>query len=429
MVTVDRKSIASSLLGHLIERYDVALYGCLATVMSIHYFPTGNKDVAMLASFGTFAAGYFMRPLGGILFGSYGDRYGRKKAFLLSVGLTIIPTTIMGLLPTYAEIGIAASVIIFACRLAQGLCVGGEFGGVGVYIGEHVPANRVGFSASFVCAFGILGAVFGTALGSFCIAWFMPAWGWRLPFLIGALATLGAYFIRRRMQETPVFKQIEQSKTQCHSPLRTVLKQDPWNILCALGVGGCGHSLLYVSTLYLNDVYINKIGLTLHESLMVNTLIFLYWVLLSPVMGYISDRFDLQNFMQKTSLCILFLVFPLFFMLDKATTFYGTLIFQVLFSTLGVAFVAPISGLFTRLFPPKYRYTGVAFGITLGQAILGGTTPLICIYLAKSWGSLVAPGVYIFITTVIGFLSVTFLRRYDDAVMSFQQDTENRCFA
>ena len=124
MVTVDKKSIASSLLGHLIERYDVALYGCLATVMSLHYFPTGNKDVAMLASFGTFAAGYFMRPLGGILFGSYGDRYGRKKAFLLSVGLTIIPTTVMGLLPTYAEIGICVCHYFYLSSSPRFMCWG-----------------------------------------------------------------------------------------------------------------------------------------------------------------------------------------------------------------------------------------------------------------------------------------------------------------
>lgn len=403
-----KKSVVGALIGHVLERYDVALYGYFSTILAPIFFPnTGDRGIiAILSSLGAFSAGYLMRPLGGIIFGHLGDRLGRKTAFTWSILLVVIPTFTIGVLPSYQEIGILAPIILIVCRLVQGLCNGGEFSGAGIFIGEHVPENRVGFAGSFVCATGILGAAIGTFLGMIVTLPDMPEWGWRLPFIVGSLLTLISWKIRKSMIETPPFEKIYKQGATEKYPLFQVLKNWKINVFCALIIGGFGHVLLYTTTIYINVIYTTILKTPPSKIMLINTGILLWWVLLSPLMGLLADRFGIKKFMLTAALASMILAYPLFWYLNQNISLYKVVTFQILFTITAVGFVAPISSLFTSFFPIKDRYSGVAFSVTLGQAILGGTTPLIATSLVEISGDPKAPS---FFVIGCGLLAVTAL--------------------
>lgn len=410
-MTMHKKSVVGALIGHVLERYDVALYGYFSTILAPIFFPSsGNSNVAVMSSLGAFAAGYLMRPLGGILFGHLGDRYGRKKAFTLSIILVIIPTFIIGILPSYQQIGLAAPIILVLCRLIQGLCNGGEFSGAGIFIGEHIPKKHSGFGGSLVCAMGILGAALGTAFGVLVTFPGMPEWGWRLPFIIGSIFTLISWRIRRSMIETPPFQEIYNQGETRKYPLISIFRHWKKNILCALIVGGFGHVLLYTSTIYMSVIYTVNLKMTPFNIMLINTCVLLWWVLLSPLMGLLSDKVGVTKFMLGASLTAIIFVYPLFSYLNTDLSMYKIIFFQILFIAIGVSFVAPISSLFTEFFPIKERYSGVAFSITLGQALLGGTTPLIGTALTKTFNDPCAPAYFIILTGLLASMALVKLR-------------------
>lgn len=405
-----KKSVVAALIGHILERYDVALYGYFSTLLTPVFFPYFGVggSVSIMASFGAFAAGYFMRPLGGILFGHLGDRYGRKKSFTLSICLVVIPTFTIGVLPSYQSIGVLAPIILILCRLIQGLCNGGEFGGAGIFVGEHVPARRSGLGGSLVCACGIFGAVVGTTFGMIVTLPGIPSWGWRIPFILGSVMTLIAWRIRRTMIDPPSFQKILDENSVRRYPLLQVLKNHKTNMLCALTIGGFGHALLYTATIYMNVVYTVNLKLNSFMVMFINTMILLWWVFLSPLVGLLADRFKIINVMLAASVAAVSFSCPLFWYLNQEISLYRVFIFQLIFSSIGVCFVAPISSLFTSFFPIKERYSGVAFSVTLGQALLGGTTPLIATFLAKILNDPIAPAYFVILC---GFFAIIALAR------------------
>ncbi|MBY0292328.1 MAG: MFS transporter [Alphaproteobacteria bacterium] len=403
---VNKKSIVAALIGHVLERYDVALYGYFSAMLAPIFFSTENASAALIASLGAFAAGYLMRPLGGIIFGYFGDRYGRKKAFTWSIVLVIIPTFIIGVLPSYAQIGIAAPIILITCRLMQGLCNGGEFSGAGIFVGEHTPTNRVGFTGSMICATGLLGAAFGTLFGAIVTLPMIPSWGWRIPFLVGSCLTFISYFIRRRMIETPVFQEVLEKECTLKNPLKEVFRNYKFNILNTIAIGGCGHILVYMPTIYMNVVYTTILKTPNFQILIINTGILGLWVILSPIMGYLADKVGIRQFMSGAAMIAILIAYPLFSFLEANLNLEGVIIFQLILTVIGSAFVAPISGLFVSLFPVRERYSGVAFSITLGQALFGGTTPLISTFLTNITGDFKAPAFFMMFGGTMGCLAV-----------------------
>jgi MHS family proline/betaine transporter-like MFS transporter len=402
----NKRSVIAALIGHVLERYDVALYGYFSAMLAPIFFASTDASTALLASLGAFAAGYLMRPLGGIIFGYFGDRYGRKQAFTWSIFLVIIPTFLIGVLPSYDQIGIAAPVILITCRLMQGLCNGGEFSGAGIFVGEHMPKNRVGFSGGMICATGIFGAVIGTFLGAVVTLPAIPSWGWRIPFLVGSCLTLVSYFIRRNMVETPVFEEVLRKGETLKNPLKDVFKNYKFNMLNTIAIGGCGHILLYMSSIYMNVVYTTYLKLPNFQILAINTCVLGVWVILSPVMGYFSDRVGIRRFMAAAATLAAFSAYPLFAFLEQNLTIEGVIIFQLFLTVIGSAFVAPISGLFVSLFPVRERYSGVAFSITLGQALFGGTTPLISTFLTNVTGDFKAPAYFMMFGAIMGCVAI-----------------------
>src|ERR1700720_4460049 len=242
--TLTRVIVAAS-LGNALEWFDFLVYGYFAITISKVFFPSGNETASLLLTLGTFGASYLVRPLGAIVIGAYTDRAGRKAGLTLSILLMVIGTTMTAVMPGYATIGLAAPVLILVARLLQGFSVGGEFGSPGTFLAEQT-AGRKGFVASWQWAStgitGLLASGFGIALTSILSPEQLADWGWRVPFLFGILVGPAGLYIRRRLDETPEYVEIEPTRT----PVRDVVRENPLEVLLAMGISAISNSSAYI---------------------------------------------------------------------------------------------------------------------------------------------------------------------------------------
>lgn len=373
-----------ALMGHCLEVYDSTLYGFFAATLSNLFFPSHDPHISMIATFSAFAAGFVMRPLGGLIFGYLGDVYGRKKTLVISMVLTLFPTLLMGVLPTFEKIGLMAALLVVMSRLLQGICVGGEYSGAAIFMVEHAPSDHQGLMGSIVSTFGFLGAVLATLMGSFCLSELPKEWGWRIPFLLGAVIGLIGYILRKRAQETPVFEALLQKKKILKNPLKEALKDQKINMLCCCVIGGSCLVPLYIGVVYLNSFTINTLGISASQSLKTNTLIIVFWMVLLPFFGWLSDVMGRIRLLSYGAVSLFCISLPVFVLIGYDPTYTKVILAQLLLAFFGAAYLAPTNAFVTTLFPVTKRYSAMAFSYNLGQAILGGTTPLFMTVFAGS---------------------------------------------
>ncbi|MBL0942093.1 MAG: MFS transporter [Alphaproteobacteria bacterium] len=400
------KAIFAATIGNALEYYDVMLYGFFAVKLAPLFFPTENPKISIMASLVTFAAGFLMRPLGGVFFGHIGDKFGRRYALAFAIVLVTVPTFIIGILPTYEVIGMAAPFILLLCRLLQALCVGGEYSGAAVFVIEHSEGKQSAFISGILCSSGIAGGVLGTLIGYICTLSFMPEWGWRIPFLIGSFIGLIGYYIRTRVAESPAFEATRKLKKLDKYPLLEILKTQKRNLLCTIGVGGTSLITFYIVSVYMNVLLFTKLNLALSEIMLVNLGVNLTWTLLLPVMGWLADKVGKEKVMSSSCIALFLISYPMFKLLDVEFSLQNIMVFQLVLSIIGAAYTAPNSALLTTFFPVKERHSGMGLGYALGGAVLGGTTPLIATCLVHLTGLTTSPAFYLMISGVIGFLSI-----------------------
>ena len=403
------KAILAAMTGNALEYYDVMLYGFFATMLAPLFFPSDNQTVSYVSSLGTFAAGFVMRPIGGIVFGHLGDKFGRRYALVLSIFLVTIPTLSIGLLPTYAEIGIAAPIILVMCRLLQGLCVGGEYSGASIFVFEYSKKGKECFAGSFLTASGSFGGVLGTFCGFLCTLSFMPFWGWRIPFIIGSIMGILGYYIRTQVNESPEFEKAKDEKIE-KVPLWGVLAKRKINLLCTVGIGATSLIPLYLATIYMGFLMGTKLHLATSEIMLINTALTAFIVFSMPLSGRLADKIGKENQMKKTAWLSFFLAYPLFFFLDGNFSLTTLIIVQYVIAALNVAFVPPIMPLLSSYFPVHERYSGIGFGYALGGALLGGTTPLIIASLNAWHESPYIPAYFLMFSSVLALVSLKFGR-------------------
>ncbi|SNT10993.1 MFS transporter [Rhodococcoides kyotonense] len=392
--TTSRRAAVAAFSGSAIEYYDLVAYGTAAAlVFGNLFFRDVSTHVALLLSFATFAAGYVARPLGGLLFGYVGDKYGRRTAVLLTISVMGVATVCIGLLPTYDTIGAFAPILLVVLRVLQGLAVGGELGGAVLISVEHAPRNKRGFYGSFSTAGAQAGTVLATIV--FAIVALMPdeafnSWGWRLPFLLSAVIVLVGMLIRRGLDETPDFKQSQRdraSTTVEHNPIRDALSQHPMTILGITFIMAGMMSIWYVITVYSLSYAVNHSEIPRTSMLWVISAATLVVVLMNPVWGSLSDRISRSRLIVFGLLSEATLLFVYFAMLDVGNL---TLIFVSLVLVAGFGH-AVVNGIFPAFvvesLPPAVRYTAGSFGMQLA-ALLAGFAPLVATALEPTAGGI-----------------------------------------
>lgn len=409
-----RKVIISGIIGNALEWYDFALYGHFVAIISRLYFPHSDAFVSLLVAFGAFAAGFFMRPLGAVLFGYIGDRFGRQAALSLSILLMAIPTASIGLLPTYAQIGIAAPILLTVIRLLQGLSLGGEFSGSIAFVVEHAPENRRGLAGSSAMFSMNIGILMGSAVAAL-FSHLLPqeafeTWGWRIPFLMGFLIGMVGLYIRHSLHESPVYLEAKKNKALSEAPTREVFKSYLPQLLTGIGVYLTVTIPFYTFVVFMNNYMSNIIGHSVRNSLIINTISMIVMTILVPVGGHLSDKYGRKIVMQTAALGFILLSYPSFKLL-AADGFILPLIGQTIFAILVAFYMSPVPALLVELFPTRVRFTGVALSYNTSAAIFGGTAPIVSTFIIKHTGINESVAAYTILAAFVSML--TLIKLYD----------------
>jgi MHS family proline/betaine transporter-like MFS transporter len=420
-----KKLIFAAMIGNALEYYDFTLYGFFAAYLSPLYFPSDNHTTSLITSFGAFAAGFFMRPVGSLIFGHLGDKHGRKKALFFSVFLITLPTLIIGILPTYSQIGVLAPLMIVICRLAQGICTAGEYTGATVLISEYTERNQPGFACSLLPASSLMGAIIGTGLGALFLMEGMPSWAWRIPFVMGFIFGLFGLYLRSGLKESPLFTHLEKKKLTVGLPILDVLKYQKRNFLCTMGMGATSLASFYMISVYVFTLTA-QLKLPPSYGMLLNIFPLFCWITFLPIIGYFSDKVGLRKMMNYGAVALIVLSVPVFSFVSQEISVGKILFAQVVLSLCGALFVAPMGAfLATKLFPVSSRYSGIALGISCGEALFGGTAPLIATALVVLTGATTAPGFYLMFCSVIGWLALRYSKPISSSVQKKDGEKES----
>jgi MHS family proline/betaine transporter-like MFS transporter len=378
-----RRVVTAGVIGNVLEWYDFAVYGFFAPILAAKFFPSADPRVSLLAAFGAFAVGFLMRPVGAAVFGHIGDRYGRARALLFSVAMMAVPTVLMGLLPTYETIGIAASVLIVVLRMCQGIAVGGEFTASIVFLAENAPARRRGFFASF----SMFGATFGTMLGSAVgglltramSAEALASWGWRVAFVSGIAVAVVGIIIRRGMFESP-------GKAAVASPLAVAFREHRWQMLRVLGLNMASAATYYTLFVYAATWVSQTTKIERATALDITTVTILTFLVVLPIAAWVSDRFGRKLMLVIGMTACLLLAYPLLTLMHAGVT-VTTAAAQMTFGALLALQMSSIPAAMTEMFPHGVRVSAVSVGYGLAYALFGGTAPAVAVWLIGRTGS------------------------------------------
>ncbi len=407
-------------IGNAIEFYDFIVYAYLAHYFAKHFFPTDDPVTGLLASYGGFAAGMLMRPIGGILIGTIGDKIGRKMALQISVLMISLPTLIIGFLPTYDAIGIWAPILLLLMRLIQGLSVGGEYSAAIVFLVERAPAKDRGFAGSF----SPLGAMFGLLLGSLvafvCTASLgetvMNEWGWRVPFIASILLTLIGLIVRRSIAPDSISK--DQASA---SPVLDAFKIY-WRQMLAIGLANAATGAVsFVGFMYVVPWIVKEAGVSNTLAFIVNLVSLALCCVVTVLGGLLADRIGrVRTVILGASISLLF-AWPIF-LLFKSGALPLMLLGSVLLATGHGLFSGPFCACMASIVPPKVRVTVIAFGYSLSVGVIGGLAPMLTEYLVSKLHIDMAPALVIMCAAAISVLALVFHPLWKNNDESFPED-------
>ena len=402
------KVIAAGAIGNILEWFDFAVYGYFAVFIGKTFFPQSDPVAQVIGAFGIFAIGYLARPLGGILIGHIGDRHGRKFAMTLSVGAMAVPTFLIGILPGYDAIGIAAPILLTVLRTVQGLSLGGEYTTSMIFMVEHAPPHRRNLAGATAVSGAIIGILLGSATGAM-LAGLMPkdmlaSWGWRLPFLFGLVIGLMGLILRRHLPDG-------ERNTDAQAPLMQVLQKYPWPVvqvaaLCLINAVGFQIVFVYlVSWLQLVDNIAPATALEVNTASMTLFLVFTF------VAGALADRIGNLPVMAVSAAGLVILAVPLFHILATPDPMI-IMIAQMIFGVLLGLYIGAQPGLIVLHSPKPVRCTALAIGYNLTLGIVGGLSPLTAQWLVDRLEDTAAPGYMIAILAAISLVGLyPFYRR------------------
>jgi MFS family permease len=403
----DRRTLFLASLGGALEFYDFIIFVFFATTIGALFFPPDIPDwLRQLQTLGIFAAGYLARPIGGVLMAHFGDRIGRKQMFMLSVLLMAVPTLLIGALPTYASIGLAAPVLLLALRIVQGAAVGGEVPGAWVFVSEHVPERRVGLACGTLSA----GLTVGILLGSLVAGAVHSMWTkeqvlegyWRVPFILGGLFGLLALWLRQYLHETPVFKELQQRRALVSGlPIRHVLAGHRATVVRSMVLSWFLTAGIVIVILMTPTLAQTAGGIPAAKALHANSWATLGFAISCVLYGWAADRFGIRKVLVAGAALMSLSALLLFYVMTGASEHF-TAVYIVAGTCVGVVGIVPVLPL--RSFPAAIRYSGLSFSYNVAYALSGGLTPLIVTLWMRSNPH--APAYYIGVVSVLAALAV-----------------------
>jgi MFS transporter, MHS family, shikimate and dehydroshikimate transport protein len=425
-----RKVALAAMAGSAIEWYDFFIYlTAAALVFGPLFFPGTSEVAGVLASFSTAAVGFIARPIGGILFGHFGDSLGRKPTLVIALLTMGTATTLVGLLPTYATIGVAAPVLLFVLRFLQGLAVGGQWGGSVLLATEYAPEDRRGFYGSFAQAgvpvglllgntvFLVLSEVFGESA--------FAAWAWRIPFLLSVILIAVALYIQLRLEDTPVFRQLEErqregEEAESRSPVLEVLRQHPKQVLLAGGAFFVVNGGFYVLITGMLDYGTRTLGISQNAMLAAVLISAVVEGIAIVAMSALSDRVGRRPVFMSGAVLLGVWAFPLFWLVNTKSFLLIVISLCIAQFFLGMMY-GPQAALFSEMFSARVRYSGASIGYQGASVFAGGLAPIIMVWLLDKTGTSLSVSFYVFIMSALTFFSVYLITETYEGEMARDQ--------
>lgn len=412
----DRRTVAGGAIGTMMEYYDYYLYGLAsAAVFPAVFFPGQDPIMGMMASFASFAVGFLLRPIGGLLFGYVGDRFGRKRSLMITVVGMGICTAAMGLIPSTASIGIAAPILLVFFRMLQGLFVGGEMGPAATLVVEYAPTGRRGlFGALLITGAGVANLVSAGLMGVLAAGpeSFFMTWGWRIPFLFAAVLTIVAVVLRSKLEESDEFKAYKESAASKNlkrkNPLKEALRH-PKNTALGLFIG-LPQSIAGYVVLTFGLGYMVSQGTQAQVGFFGTMIVGILQIFMAPFWGHISDKVGRRRFYIGACIAFALLLYPAFTLFATEMAIMIWLGMIVGFVIPGVAMQSTLHTMLTEMFDVESRTTGVNIGYQFSNTLGGGFAPLICTALYAAYGNIWPVIIYAAVIAVVGIIATAYAR-------------------
>ncbi|MBO0872061.1 MAG: MFS transporter [Pseudonocardia sp.] len=399
--------IAAASIGNALEWYDISAYAVFATYISKAFFTNSDPAISLMLALGTFAVSFLIRPIGALVIGGYADRNGRKPALTLSLGLMVVGTLLICVMPTYAAIGVVAPIGILVARLIQGFAAGGEYGSATALMVEHLPHRR-GFAASWQftsqAMSTLLSGLIGTVLTNSLTAAQLNSWGFRIPFIFGLLVGPVGLYIRRHMPESAEAEEVIGS-AEPTTPVATLFATQKLLVLLAIGTLAVTTCVNYM-IVYIPTFSVQQLKLPASSSFVSLILSAVLLIMITPVVGHLSDRYGQLRIMIPSAVLVLVLIYPMFVLMVGVPTLAVLLVVVGLLAVLKGTYFGPMASVLAMLFPTGTRATGQALGYNIGVAIFGGFTPLVATWLIKTTSLSVAPSFWVIIAAVASLASL-----------------------
>ncbi|GAA4013548.1 glycine betaine/L-proline transporter ProP [Streptomyces marokkonensis] len=409
-----KRAVKAAALGNAMEWFDFGVYSYIAVTLGKVFFPSGNPTAQLLSTFGAFAAAFLVRPLGGMVFGPLGDRVGRQKVLAFTMIMMAAGTFAIGLIPSYATIGVWAPVLLLVARLVQGFSTGGEYAGASTFIAEYAPDKRRGFLGSWL-EFGTLaGYIGGAGLVTLMTALLsdgdLTSWGWRIPFLIaGPMGIVGLY-LRMRLEETPAFAaELEKAETsRPKAPLRDMITGQWRALLLCVGLVLVFNVTDYMLLSYMPSYLTSELEYDETHGLLVVLVVMALMMVVQPFAGALTDRIGRRPVIAAGCAGFLLLSVPALLLIREGSLLAVGLGMAAL-GLLLVCFTASMPSALPALFPTRVRYGSLSIGFNVSVSLFGGTTPLVVTALIGATGDLMMPAYYMMAAAVVGGVAVWFM--------------------
>ncbi|WP_354675042.1 MFS transporter [Cupriavidus alkaliphilus] len=406
-----RRAIVATVIGNGLEWFDFTVYSFFAVIIARLFFPTGNDLSSLLLAVATFGVGFFMRPVGGIVLGVYADRVGRKAALSLTILLMALGTTLIGIAPTYDQIGILAPLLIVVARLMQGFSAGGEMGGATAFLTEYAPARQRAYYSSWIQASIGVAVLLGAAVGTFVTTSLseeaLNSWGWRLPFLLGIVIGPVGYYIRHHLDETPAFRDTAE---RADSPLKEIFQAYPRETAASFSMVILWTVCTYVLLFYMPTYAVKVLKVPQADGFVAGMAGGCAIMVFAPLVGLLADRIGRRVLLSGSALLILVLAWPMFAYINHVPGLASLLVFQLVFGVLIATYTGPILAAFSELFPARVLSTGLSVAYNFAVTIFGGFASFIITWLIATTGSSMAPAIYVMIAAAISLVGTRFVR-------------------